>query len=106
VTQKRTGLDATMFPARTAASSNSLISGRSPSETSSGCTALWVGPPEVYGWCDQTSKWTAVLQIACGFGPFDMQSIRLMKSSGATDRKNLFETVNGESPPATTRLSA
>ena len=44
--------------------SRARIFGRSPSETSSVRFAWPKGPPNVYGWCDQTSNWTFVEHVA------------------------------------------
>src|SRR3954453_7134016 len=60
VTQNLTGCAETTWWSRTPALSTARIRGRSPSSTSSGWMACPNGPPNVYGWCDHASKWTAL----------------------------------------------
>src|SRR5690242_5237699 len=105
VTQNWTGCAETIWWVFTPAFSNARILGRSPSSTSSGFFAFPNGPPNVYGWCDQASKCTGVVHVACGCAPFERQRKERMNASGDTECHLcflLFGWANGSSPPATT----
>src|SRR5579884_202167 len=107
VTQNLTAWEETTRCSRMPVWSSARIFGRSPRETSSGFRACPNGPLKVYGWWDQTSKWTVALQVGCGCFPFDKQRSERMKASGLCEYHFCFLPFgcpNGSRSPAMTTL--
>src|SRR4051812_22951127 len=82
VTPNCTGCVESTRCSRTPALSTERILGRSPSSTFPGAFALPKAPPQVYGWCDQTSNLILSSHVVCGCAPFETQSSERIQGSG------------------------